>query len=99
MGKELRTRCQELWRALDSAGVYVPPPEDGDGEPVKQDKFQLERHGHGRGNTKSMKKRRSRETQQVLESLLDHLSNLASAHGVALGVDSQATEALDSSSF
>lgn len=79
---ELRDRCSQLWAALDAAGVYVPPVEEDAADP--KDRFHLERHGHGRGNTKSTKKRRSRESQLLLGRLLDHLEGLAERHGVKM---------------
>lgn len=59
---ELRLKVQALWVALDQAKVYVPPLEV---EKVTG-KFDLERHGHGRGNTKSTKKRQKRQDRSDL---------------------------------
>ena len=59
---ELRLKAQALWAALDQAKVYVPPLEV---EKVTG-KFDLERHGHGRGNTKSTKKRQKRQDRSDL---------------------------------
>ena len=60
--KDLRLQAQGLWATLEKAKVYIPPL---DAE-KSQDKFHLERHGHGRGNTKSTKKRRKREDRHDL---------------------------------
>ncbi|CAK9011298.1 Uncharacterized protein SCF082_LOCUS11040 [Durusdinium trenchii] len=46
------------------------------------EKFHLERHGHGRGNTKSTKKRRKRADRADLSRLILHLQQLALEHGI-----------------
>eukprot|EP00929_Paragymnodinium_shiwhaense_P101985 TRINITY_DN65188_c0_g1_i1.p1 TRINITY_DN65188_c0_g1~~TRINITY_DN65188_c0_g1_i1.p1 ORF type:complete len:323 (+),score=57.34 TRINITY_DN65188_c0_g1_i1:67-1035(+) len=84
--KELRDHANRLWAALDSRGVFVPPlPEEmPDEAEKKKDKYLLERHGHGRGNTKSTKKRRSKESVLLLEALVTHLEQLVAEHAVEL---------------
>ena len=59
---DLRLQAQGLWAALEKAKVYIPPLE----AEKANDKFHLERHGHGRGNTKSTKKRRKRQDRHNL---------------------------------
>ena len=59
---DLRLQAQGLWAALEKAKVYIPPLE----AEKANDKFHLERHGHGRGNTKSTKKRRKRQDRHDL---------------------------------
>ena len=62
--RSLRQDAQGLWTALEKSKVYIPPvPDDA---PTSRDRFHLERHGHGRGNTKSTKKRRKREDRESL---------------------------------
>ena len=61
--RSLRQDAQSLWTALEKSKVYIPPVPD---TPVAYDRFHLERHGHGRGNTKSTKKRRKREDRETL---------------------------------
>merc|ERR1712216_1018497 len=82
--KALRQRALEVWTSLDAAGVYVPPlPEklpDATHGDIKKDKFHLERHGHGRGNTKSIKRRSRREAKETLVRLIVHLEDLAASH-------------------
>ena len=60
--RDLRLQAQGLWAALEKARVYIPPLE----AEKANDKFHLERHGHGRGNTKSTKKRRKRQDRHDL---------------------------------
>ena len=59
---DLRLQAQGLWAALEKAKVHIPPLE----AEKANDKFHLERHGHGRGNTKSTKKRRKRQDRHDL---------------------------------
>ncbi|CAK9011341.1 Uncharacterized protein SCF082_LOCUS11060 [Durusdinium trenchii] len=75
---ELRLQAQALWNALEKAKVCIPPLEAE--KPVE--KFHLERHGHGRGNTKSTKKRRKRADRADLSRLILHLQQLALEHGI-----------------
>eukprot|EP00747_Dinoflagellata_sp_TGD_P086390 gnl/TRDRNA2_/TRDRNA2_163270_c0_seq4.p1 gnl/TRDRNA2_/TRDRNA2_163270_c0~~gnl/TRDRNA2_/TRDRNA2_163270_c0_seq4.p1 ORF type:complete len:187 (+),score=14.71 gnl/TRDRNA2_/TRDRNA2_163270_c0_seq4:446-1006(+) len=83
--KELRDRVNKIWTALEKRGIYVPPLDEPEGNVDKpRDKYSFERHGHGRGNTKSTKKRRSLETKELLIQLLAHLEDLAFQHGVSL---------------
>ena len=65
--RSLRQDAQNLWTALEKSKVYIPPVPDA---PASHDRFHLERHGHGRGNTKSTKKRRKREDRASLCVLL-----------------------------
>ena len=62
--RSLRQDAQGLWAVLEKFKVYIPPVPDE--EPTSNDRFHLERHGHGRGNTKSTKKRRKREDRESL---------------------------------
>merc|ERR1712070_1314511 len=88
--KVLRQRTLAVWAALDAARIYVPPLEENAQAAdtaqahtaPKRDKFSLERHGHGRGNTKSIKRRRRKETKETLGRLLVHLEELATLHNV-----------------
>ena len=59
---ELRMKAQNLWATLEKAKVYISPLD----VEKPMDKFHLERHGHGRGNTKSTKKRRKRQDRHDL---------------------------------
>eukprot|EP00435_Cladocopium_sp_Y103_P073384 s737_g43.t1 len=77
---DLRLQAQGLWAALEKAKVYIPPLE----AEKANDKFHLERHGHGRGNTKSTKKRRKRQDRQDLCRLILHLEQLALDNGMEL---------------
>jgi len=77
--RSLRQDAQSLWTALEKSKVYIPPVPD---TPASYDRFHLERHGHGRGNTKSTKKRRKREDRQTLCRLILHLEQIALEHGV-----------------
>ncbi|CAJ1423694.1 unnamed protein product [Effrenium voratum] len=83
--RQLRQRAQALWAVLEKK-VYIPPLHAP--EVPASDKFQLERHGHGRGNTKSTKKRRKREDRVTLCRLILHLEALALEHGIELPTDS-----------
>ncbi|CAE8652243.1 unnamed protein product [Polarella glacialis] len=85
--RSLRQQAMALWSQLESAGVYVAPmPEDSlDSHAPSEghrDRYELERHGHGCGNTKSTKKRRSRETKVLLGRLVVHLEALAANNGL-----------------
>ncbi|CAE7514678.1 unnamed protein product [Symbiodinium sp. CCMP2592] len=87
--RSLRQDAQSLWTALEKSKVYIPPVPD---TPASYDRFHLERHGHGRGNTKSTKKRRKREDRETLcvalreaalpRRLILHLEQIALEHGV-----------------
>ncbi|CAE7037783.1 unnamed protein product [Symbiodinium natans] len=79
--RSLRQDAQNLWTALEKSKVYIPPVPDA---PASHDRFHLERHGHGRGNTKSTKKRRKREDRASLCRLILHLEQLALEHGVCV---------------
>lgn len=81
--QELRDYVRKVWALLEKHGIYVPPVETPE-RPEKQDKFVLERHGHGRGNTKSNKKRRSKETKELLIRLAVHLEVLADRHDITI---------------
>eukprot|EP00933_Yihiella_yeosuensis_P021203 TRINITY_DN16841_c0_g1_i2.p1 TRINITY_DN16841_c0_g1~~TRINITY_DN16841_c0_g1_i2.p1 ORF type:complete len:324 (-),score=63.36 TRINITY_DN16841_c0_g1_i2:20-991(-) len=91
--RSLRNQALALRERLKTAGIYVPPlPEadyDDDASSVvssrsrsDRDRYALERHGHGRGNTKSTKKRHSKENKEVLSRFVAHLEALAIEKGV-----------------
>eukprot|EP00438_Fugacium_kawagutii_P031087 Skav204629 [mRNA] locus=scaffold1712:300378:302282:- [translate_table: standard] len=88
---DLRWQAQSLWATLEKAKVYIPPLDAE--QPEHCDKFQLERHGHGRGNTKSTKKRRKRQDRHDLCRLILHLEQLALDHGLAPAVAERETRA------
>ena len=75
--RELRKRAIELQTELISLGAVITPvPDEEKPEGARKPACELERQGHGKGDTKNYKKRRHRENRAVLGRLVLHWERL-----------------------
>ena len=75
--RELRDRAIELEAELTVLGAVITPvPDEQKPDGARKPACELERQGHGKGDTKNYKKQRHRENQAVLGRLVLHLERL-----------------------
>jgi hypothetical protein len=79
--RELRFHAMELAAELKEQGIYVPPLAKTDDDAGTFDGLgKVSRFCNGKGNTRSYRKRRHRETEMVLSRLAAHYESYLTAH-------------------